>query len=397
MDLWLAGRLSGNVGCQAGDVQAWGGGSTNWGTGSWIPVSSSPAPMRGVFRVPVDLPAGRAANPIGSIWPYCAQGRIAGQSKLCPLARNFANRYRLPVTQNDQIDHLTVTQVSRVTGVSSSSLKRWIDEGRLAAWKTAGGHRRIAVGEVLRFVREQRIEVQDRAMLRGAAQPASRNGALRSSQGEPVAGQLYHCLVSDDEAATADLIITLFRAGMDIPSLCDGALRDSMARIATLGLSESEIIILEHRASDRLVGALHRLRASLSSPPRSAPVALGGAMESDPYQLPSLAAAMTLIEAGYRVHNLGPNLPIRALQHAIETYRPRLVWMSASTTSSGAELARLAGRVGKFAQARHARVVLGGRGISGLQILNAPGVEILESMRELAIFARGIRNTAPPP
>jgi len=296
------------------------------------------------------------------------------------------------VPRNDQIDQLTVTQVGKLVGVSASSVKRWIDEGRLSAWRTVGGHRRIAVGEALRFVREQRIEFADRSLLLGAGRPAPQPEPTHSSGNDAFADQLFRSLVSEDDVAAADLILTLSRAGMDVPTLCDGPIRHSMGRIATLDLSEAEIIILEHRASDRLVGALHRLRSSLAPPLRSAPVALGGAMEGDPYLLPSLSAAMTLLEAGYRVHNLGPNLPIRALQHAIEASRPQLVWLSASTTSSGTELTRTAGRLARFAQARGARLVLGGRGIFGRQVSSAPGVEILESMRELAIYGCGIRG-----
>ena len=38
-------------------------------------------------------------------------------------------------------------------GVSESSVKRWVDGGDLVAQRTAGGHRRIARGEALRFAR----------------------------------------------------------------------------------------------------------------------------------------------------------------------------------------------------------------------------------------------------
>src|SRR5690242_3719305 len=50
--------------------------------------------------------------------------------------------------------HLSPRDLADALGVSESSLKRWVDAGKLAAFRTEGGHRRIAVSEALRFIRE---------------------------------------------------------------------------------------------------------------------------------------------------------------------------------------------------------------------------------------------------
>ena len=46
-------------------------------------------------------------------------------------------------------------QVARAIGVSESSLKRWCDQGLIKTVRTAGGHRKMTIAEVLRYVREQ--------------------------------------------------------------------------------------------------------------------------------------------------------------------------------------------------------------------------------------------------
>lgn len=49
---------------------------------------------------------------------------------------------------------LTPKQVARAIGVSESSLKRWCDQGLLpSVQRTAGGRRRLALRDVLHFVR----------------------------------------------------------------------------------------------------------------------------------------------------------------------------------------------------------------------------------------------------
>ena len=50
-------------------------------------------------------------------------------------------------------------KIADALGVGESTVKRWIDAGRLEADRTLGGHRRVALDEVLRFVREEGTDV----------------------------------------------------------------------------------------------------------------------------------------------------------------------------------------------------------------------------------------------
>jgi MerR family transcriptional regulator, light-induced transcriptional regulator len=52
---------------------------------------------------------------------------------------------------------LSPKQVARALGVSESSLKRWCDQGLIATVRTAGGHRKMASAEVMRYIREHNL------------------------------------------------------------------------------------------------------------------------------------------------------------------------------------------------------------------------------------------------
>jgi len=53
---------------------------------------------------------------------------------------------------NDQPSLLTISQASRMLGVSEVTLRQWTDEGRLEAFVTPGGHRRYSEAELRRFM-----------------------------------------------------------------------------------------------------------------------------------------------------------------------------------------------------------------------------------------------------
>lgn len=54
---------------------------------------------------------------------------------------------------------LTTSAVARLLGVAVGSISNWIDQGRLKAGRTPGGHRRIEVDDLIAFLRKQGLRV----------------------------------------------------------------------------------------------------------------------------------------------------------------------------------------------------------------------------------------------
>lgn len=54
---------------------------------------------------------------------------------------------------------LSTVDVGRLLQVDPSSIVKWVNDGRLPAFRTPGGHRRIRVGELLTFLRAHQMYI----------------------------------------------------------------------------------------------------------------------------------------------------------------------------------------------------------------------------------------------
>ena len=54
---------------------------------------------------------------------------------------------------------LTISEASKICGVSLKTLINWIDAGHIKAYKTLGGHRRIQRDELYRFMEEHHMPI----------------------------------------------------------------------------------------------------------------------------------------------------------------------------------------------------------------------------------------------
>ena len=54
---------------------------------------------------------------------------------------------------------LTSHEVASLVQVSPSSVLKWIEQGKLRAFRTPGGHRRVASDELVDFLRAYRLPV----------------------------------------------------------------------------------------------------------------------------------------------------------------------------------------------------------------------------------------------
>ena len=267
--------------------------------------------------------------------------------------------------------HLSPRELADALGVSESSLKRWVDSGKIAAFRTDGGHRRITVTEAVRFIRETHAPIARPELL----------GLPEITAAQPKLGgpdRLLDFLLEGDVVGARGFLLARYLSGSGIAELADGPIREAMHALGELWRHEDSGIFVEHRGTDTCIQAVAHLRNMLHAP-TNAPLALGAAPEDDPYILPSFLAAMVTTAAGLRAVNLGPDTPLAALQHAVHHHRPRLVWMSASTPVNPARARAISRWLGSL---ESTVTVVGGR--HGSALASAPGVRYLETMTQLS-------------
>ena len=96
-------------------------------------------------------------------------------------------------------------EVARRLGVSIQSVQRWVDVGRLRAWRTPGGHRRIEAADAEALFRE---------FAAGGAVPATAPPAVAAAPS---------VLVVDDDAVHLELAVELVQLSLPLAAVVGAA------------------------------------------------------------------------------------------------------------------------------------------------------------------------------
>ncbi|MBM3994990.1 MAG: helix-turn-helix domain-containing protein [Planctomycetes bacterium] len=286
---------------------------------------------------------------------------------------------------------LSPAEVSQALGVSTSTIKRWVDQGVLPAHKTPGGHRKLLRADVLRLVREGTFPCLDLAML---ALPEKLDEVASGTLAE----HLFDGLQRGDITSIRGVIHGAYATGLPMEVLGDEVIAPAMARLGH-SWEEGRIDVMhEHRGTLLCAGVLHELRPALEANAESdRPVAVGGNPEGDHSCLASLLVQLMLLDAGWDAINLGPNTPLASFGVAIRETTPRLVWLSACYLPDPkrflAEYRKL------YDQALAARVAMavGGQALQHAIQGVLPATFHGLSLSELASFCRSLHPRPRPP
>jgi excisionase family DNA binding protein len=285
--------------------------------------------------------------------------------------------------------YLSTAEVARALGVGVSTVKRWVDDGILPAHRTAGGHRKLLLADVLRLVHGgdfPRVDLSGLEFLADARGGDDPKGLSR---------RLLDALKRGDRDAVPSLIQGAYRSGMAVETLADFVIAPAMNELGREWETGRIDILHEHRGTQLCAAALYELKAVLDAQADPArPLAVGGSPEQGHYLLANLLAEMVLLDVGWHVTALGPRTPMRSFRLALKELRPRLLWISISQLEDQERFLAEYRELYHEAERTGVAVVVGGRALTDPLRSAMPYTCYGDGLRHLAAFAR---SYAHPP
>jgi excisionase family DNA binding protein len=120
-------------------------------------------------------------------------------------------------------DTLSTQEAARLLGISVQTVQRWVDLGRLRAWKTVGGHRRIEAPSVAELLRERGVVMPVQAAAAGGT-PAS-------------------VMIVDDDDGSRELLLRLARAAL--PGALVSAVSNGFAALLAIGQATPDALVMD--------------------------------------------------------------------------------------------------------------------------------------------------------
>jgi len=289
-------------------------------------------------------------------------------------------------------DLVSPKQVARAMGVSESSLKRWCDKGLIPTIRTAGGHRKLPIGAVLNFLREKGKQLVRPEIL---GLPAI-SGRGRNTL-DCAAQRLVTALAASDDEQARRVLFDQFLAGQSMIAICDQVIAEAFHQIG--GQWEcGEIEVYQERRGCEIVHRLiHEFNLTLPKVPLDSPLAIGGTLEGDYYQLPTAMVELVLREQGWNAQSLGTNLPSATIRESLRELRPQLFWLSVSRLDDVARFTADFQKLAATAQEFQIPVVIGGRELT-LEIRKQLRFNAhCDNLRQLADFSATLLRPVPTP
>jgi excisionase family DNA binding protein len=288
-------------------------------------------------------------------------------------------------------DLLSPKQVARALGVSESSLKRWCDQGLIATVRTAGGHRKMACAEVLRYIREHNFPLVSPELL--GLPPVAQFAEAGLERGQTL---LAEALLAGDETVARQILFELYLAKQPLHTICDRVIAPAFREIGERWCSQRAEIYQERRACEITLRAIYELRRLLPEP-QTTLLAYGGTPTADSYELPNAMVEIVLRELGYRTVQLGCSIPFDSLAKAVLASQPQLFWLSTSHIHDDESFVREFAVLSTACEQTKTALVVGGRAFTETIRHQLVYGAFCDNMQHLAAFARTLFHTLNKP
>ncbi len=224
------------------------------------------------------------------------------------------------MSQGTAEEYVTCLRAAEILDVSVSTVKRMCDQQLLDSGRTSGGHRRISMQSISRWITLQRNQTdsQTRIFCESALE----------------VGSAAELLLSHSTEQLVAFLVYLRAEGNDLIDVIDSVFLPALRHCETL-CHEGEIPRYQYQqCAANLSGLLGYLQLRSTPLDGDAPLAVGGCMGPAKSDLISSCIRFCLHNTGCTSISLGARVAVGDLAEAARDYGASVVWMNCSYLSN---------------------------------------------------------------
>jgi methanogenic corrinoid protein MtbC1 len=257
--------------------------------------------------------------------------------------------------------------------------------------KTAGGHRRLRLPDVMEFAKSQGYKLVDPEIL---GLPTLNHKNERTL--EVAKNELVDALVSGNDTVSRQIVMELVLSDYRLCDICDDVIADAFHQVGDLWNCGTVEVYQERHACEIIVRIMHEIRHFYKPPSSRSPLAIGASPAGDPYTLPTTMTELILRENGWRAMSLGNNLPFDSLSAAVRDQHPQLFWLSVSSIENEVHFIEGFNQFVEDVKPIGVAVIVGGRALTDEIRKQMNFTSFCDRMRNLEEFAQSFKRGASP-
>jgi len=292
------------------------------------------------------------------------------------------------MNQIDREEFVTCVQAAECLDVSVSTVKRMCDQQTLDCARTSGGHRRISMQSISRWLAVQKSQDSDFS---------ERSFEHSSLDHSPLDTDLtLNRLLSGGMADLKGFLNYLQAEGWSIPRVLDEILLNALKECRC----KCDFEEIPPYSMNQCIAALRDLIGYLlltqGTPTSHAPIAVGGCVGPSRNDVESSAIALGLGAIGCRATSIGSRVDPGDIAAAAARHDAKIVWMNCSHVVDAEELQRFAQDLSGGLSESHLMLLTGG-GSCQINRRCLPCDLACDSIVELTEFVthRVLRNSSP--
>lgn len=217
-------------------------------------------------------------------------------------------------------------QVAELIGVNVSTIKRWTDTGKLNCIKSAGGHRKFHLNHIKQLLKSNKKMFSKVNISKLVGNNKLISSAVKDKKYNVLINACMKHLLKGDTDNFCSLCKSFILAGYELDMIFDKIINPTLDLIGKKWENKEIAISEEHMASVIIKKFLTSLNENLNV--KNSNEVFCFTLYNDGHDLPLFMAENILNDLGYKVFNLGSNLPVYDFLKFLEKHNSSFIFLS---------------------------------------------------------------------